>query len=295
MGVLDQIFGSELPLAVRFLIAFAVVLGLIALTAWLVRRLAGRKLPIANAGRARQPRLGVLDAFAIDARRRLVLIRRDNVEHLIMIGGPNDLVVESQIVRAPAQGALAPQRAGGRQAPGEAARAAVAPIRSARTRPRDPWRRGARHRPRPRHGAAARPRSPPPPANAAPEPPPVKPGFFRATINRPATNSAAVGPRRHRLPPGDPRPHASPSGLRNLRGRRRPRRRSLPRPPCSAKPKAEVDPLFADIERQLEQALGRTGGAPATPLQAPAPAARPAALPRLPAPRRAVRNSGRTA
>jgi len=32
-------------------------------------------------------RLAVVDAAAVDGRRRLVLIRRDNVEHLLMIGG----------------------------------------------------------------------------------------------------------------------------------------------------------------------------------------------------------------
>jgi hypothetical protein len=41
----------------------------------------------------------VIDAAAIDARRRLVLIRRDNVEHLLIIGGPTDVVVEQNIVR----------------------------------------------------------------------------------------------------------------------------------------------------------------------------------------------------
>jgi hypothetical protein len=46
------------------------------------------------------PRLAVIDAAAVDGRRRLVLVRRDNVEHLIMIGGPSDLVVEPNIVRA---------------------------------------------------------------------------------------------------------------------------------------------------------------------------------------------------
>jgi len=35
----------------------------------------------------------------VDARRRLVLIKRDNVEHLLMIGGPTDIVVESGITR----------------------------------------------------------------------------------------------------------------------------------------------------------------------------------------------------
>lgn len=55
-------------------------------------------------GRNRQPRLAVLDAAAVDTRRRLVLVRRDDVEHLIMIGGPTDLVIESRIIPAEASG-----------------------------------------------------------------------------------------------------------------------------------------------------------------------------------------------
>jgi flagellar protein FliO/FliZ len=50
-------------------------------------------------GRTRQPRLGLVDAFSLDGQRQLVLVRRDNVEHLVMIGGPNDVLVESQINR----------------------------------------------------------------------------------------------------------------------------------------------------------------------------------------------------
>lgn len=94
-----DLFGSEMPTALKFFIAFAVVLGLIGLTAWLVRRFAGNRLGNA-AARGRQPRLAVIDAATVDARRRLVLIRRDNIEHLLMIGGPTDLVVEPNIVRA---------------------------------------------------------------------------------------------------------------------------------------------------------------------------------------------------
>jgi hypothetical protein len=82
-----------------FFFAFVVVLALIGLAAWLVRRFAGNRLG-ANAGRGRLPRLAVIDAAAVDGRRRLVLVRRDNVEHLLMIGGPTDIVVEPNIVRA---------------------------------------------------------------------------------------------------------------------------------------------------------------------------------------------------
>jgi hypothetical protein len=95
----ETLFGSEMPLAARFFIAFLVVLALIGLTAWLVRRFAANRLG-GGAARGRQPRLAVIDAATVDGRRRLVLIRRDNVEHLLMIGGPTDLVVEPNIVRA---------------------------------------------------------------------------------------------------------------------------------------------------------------------------------------------------
>ena len=44
-----------------------------------------------------RPRLGVTDSFDLDRQRRLVIVRRDDVEHLIMIGGPTDLVVKARI------------------------------------------------------------------------------------------------------------------------------------------------------------------------------------------------------
>jgi flagellar protein FliO/FliZ len=82
-----------------FIFAFVGVLALIGGTAWLVRRFAGNRLG-ANTNRGRMPRLAVIDAAAVDGRRRLVLVRRDNIEHLLMIGGPTDIVVEANIVRA---------------------------------------------------------------------------------------------------------------------------------------------------------------------------------------------------
>jgi len=82
----------------KFVIAAIVVLlGLLclALVLWIIR---GRpSSPFIRGGRNRTPRLAVLDAAAIDTRRRLVLVRRDEVEHLIMIGGPTDIVIETRI------------------------------------------------------------------------------------------------------------------------------------------------------------------------------------------------------
>jgi flagellar protein FliO/FliZ len=96
--------------ALTFFFAFVAVLALIGLAAWLVRRFAGNRLG-ANTIRGRMPRLAVIDAAAVDGRRRLVLVRRDNIEHLLMIGGPTDIVVESNIVRAMPGRDQLPQRA----------------------------------------------------------------------------------------------------------------------------------------------------------------------------------------
>src|SRR5690242_1114644 len=85
--------------ALTFIFAFVAVLALIGVVFWLLRRFAGNRLGT-TANRGRMPRLAVIDAAAVDGRRRLVLVRRDNVEHLLMIGGPSDIVVETNIVRA---------------------------------------------------------------------------------------------------------------------------------------------------------------------------------------------------
>src|SRR5215472_11442608 len=95
---MESLFGAEMPLAVRFFLAFLIVLGLIGGIAWALRRFgAGR---FRDTTRGRQPRLAVIDHASVDGRRRLILVRRDNVEHLLMIGGPTDIVVEPNIVRA---------------------------------------------------------------------------------------------------------------------------------------------------------------------------------------------------
>ncbi|HWV80363.1 MAG TPA: hypothetical protein VNZ50_02955 [Hyphomicrobiaceae bacterium] len=61
------------------------------------------------------PRLAVVDHANVDGRRRLVLVRRDNIEHLIMTGGPVDVVIETGIpahpVMAPSDAAEAPSSA----------------------------------------------------------------------------------------------------------------------------------------------------------------------------------------
>ena len=57
--------------------------------------------------RPREKRLGVVETASVDQKRRLLLVRRDDVEHLIIIGGPVDMVVETGIKGPPASRAAA--------------------------------------------------------------------------------------------------------------------------------------------------------------------------------------------
>jgi flagellar protein FliO/FliZ len=97
--MLDTLFG-QMPLALKFFMVFLVILAVIAAIAWALRRFGSGRLGATTRGR--QPRLAVIDYATVDSRRRLILVRRDNVEHLLMIGGPGDVVVEPNIVRAAA-------------------------------------------------------------------------------------------------------------------------------------------------------------------------------------------------
>jgi Flagellar biosynthesis protein, FliO len=93
--MIDEILNAY---GARFVIAASgVFLALVVLVIvlWIIRNKA--PAPFVRGGRSRQPRLQVLDAAAVDTRRRLVLVRRDNIEHLILIGGPTDIVIESGI------------------------------------------------------------------------------------------------------------------------------------------------------------------------------------------------------
>ena len=44
-------------------------------------------------------RVAVIESLPVDGKRSVILVRRDNIEHLVMIGGRNDLVIEPNIVR----------------------------------------------------------------------------------------------------------------------------------------------------------------------------------------------------
>jgi flagellar protein FliO/FliZ len=242
------------PLAVRFFIAFVVVLILIGVAAWLVRRFGRNPMGASNA-RGRQPRLAVIDAAAVDSRRRLVLIRRDNVEHLLMIGGPTDVVIEPNIVRAMSAASREPARAPeamGRQAspadnawPLQLTNEPVPPARHRAAQAEEPW------------------------------PAPEQTGRGRAND----TLSGLAAELTSRLTP----PEGAPAA------RSEPQRAAAP-PPLAPEPPApaQTDQNLADMAHQLEVALRRgppaEGRPPVTDPLAVNPPGKPAESPR-PAPR----------
>jgi flagellar protein FliO/FliZ len=275
--------------ALTFFFAFVAVLALIGLAAWLVRRFATNRLG-ANTNRGRMPRLAVIDAAAVDGRRRLVLVRRDNIEHLIMIGGPTDIVVESNIVRAQAGRDQLPQRPGvGTELPPR-----IAPL------PDAGW----------TDGEAARVESFDHPEPQMPEPPPrpMRPSFaeevrrsapapvlserrseplrgeplrsepvrndplagFTAEPlgSRPEPRPEAMPPRVTRTEPLMPRPQRSSEPLKAPP----PIRTAAPPPPPPPPPiPSNADQNLAEMAQRLEAALRRPAGEPVAPPVAPEP------------------------
>lgn len=79
----------------RFALALGLVIAIIVALAWMARRYGFGGIAVKPAGKRR--RLGVVEVLTLDPRRRLVIVRRDNVEHLLLLGGTQETVVETGI------------------------------------------------------------------------------------------------------------------------------------------------------------------------------------------------------
>jgi flagellar protein FliO/FliZ len=79
---------------IRFVAAFCLVLGLMGGLALILKR-----INLGNIGMtpANMRRLKIVEILYLDARRKAVLIRRDNIEHLVIIGASGETVVETNI------------------------------------------------------------------------------------------------------------------------------------------------------------------------------------------------------
>lgn len=280
-----------------FLFAFIAVLAMIGVAAWLVRRFATNRLG-ANTNRGRMPRLAVIDAAAVDGRRRLVLVRRDNVEHLLMIGGPSDIVVEPNIVRAmPGRDQMAPRPAVAGEAPPR-----IAPLPDAN------WNDDAARADAFEHHAEPQmPEPPPRPARPSfadevrrPAPMPERrsdradplAGFAPEPMgSRAEPRPEPAPPRLTRAEPLMPRPQRASEPPKAPPPIRAPERTAAPPPPPPPAPapaaQSSADQNLAEMAQRLEAALRR----PAEPV-APPVAPEPPRAPRAETPATAPQNSG---
>jgi flagellar protein FliO/FliZ len=118
------LFGGSGNAVLTMVLALGIVLVLIVLGVWLLKLISSVS---GNAVRGRNRRLAVVDTLALDQKRQLLIVRRDNVEHLILTGGPQDVVVETGIPVAE----VAPAPPARRGLPSLSAKKSSAPVSEA--------------------------------------------------------------------------------------------------------------------------------------------------------------------
>jgi len=77
----------------KFTLSLGLVLALFGGLIWAAKRY----LPGMRAGGRSGRRLQLVEVLMIDARRRVILVRRDEVEHLILLGATSETVLERGI------------------------------------------------------------------------------------------------------------------------------------------------------------------------------------------------------
>lgn len=130
MQFITSLFGGSGNSWLNILFALGIVIVLIVFVVWLLKLLFNAS---GNVARGRNRRLSVVDSLALDPKRHLVIVRRDNVEHLLLIGGTQDMVVETGIAILDEQSTQPARRpvpmvAARKPAPGKAAPPAPTPV-----------------------------------------------------------------------------------------------------------------------------------------------------------------------
>ncbi len=78
---------------IKFVLALVFVLGLIGGFAILAKRAGlGNRGPVV---RGKSKRLSIIESMSLDPKRRVVLIRRDDAEHLVLLGIQNEQIIET--------------------------------------------------------------------------------------------------------------------------------------------------------------------------------------------------------
>ena len=224
-----------------FGLALLIVLILIGILFWIIQ-----KLGVGGGKGRRGSRLGIVEAAVVDRSRRLVLIRRDAVEHLVMIGGPQDVVVETNITKHE-------------------------PTLSAAARDTRPGGPGFEMRPGAQAAVTADPApSEPVMAESPVEPPPavqsvVQEAALEPVVEQPVTPAAAevpvaeptpaIEPAAAPVPPAGPEPEPAPAEEPQPRPEMVPRRAAedAPQPAAPARPWPPSEGRFREAQRRFAE------------------------------------------
>ena len=76
----------------RVIFGLVAVIGLIGIAALIARKAGVASLP---AGMGRKRRLAVSESLPLDARRRMLIVRCDDREHLIILGAQSETIIDS--------------------------------------------------------------------------------------------------------------------------------------------------------------------------------------------------------
>lgn len=251
----ENIAGPQYATGLMWTIAALILLVILLVLARIIRNLTAGTF--VAGGRNRRTRLAVMDAAAVDNQRRLVLVRRDDVEHLILIGGPTDVVVEQNIVPA-----------GTRERNHRAAEEPVITEPRTQAPPRKPERQ-----PAPEPVVSAEPVQAQKPEPVVPMPPAPSPApkqsaepaaFHNIAPARPERNAPRPG---NTLAPAEPAPQAEAGSAGNAGAEQefhpapvvQPAAQPTPQEQPAAAPQAPVN----DIDRALAKEIETAAAAPA--------------------------------
>lgn len=83
----------------KFIAALSFVLGLIGVCVWLARRF--NILPDVQRIKKDKRRMEIIESLPLDPKRRMMIVRRDDKEVVLILGATNEIIVETDLEHVP--------------------------------------------------------------------------------------------------------------------------------------------------------------------------------------------------
>lgn len=85
----------DTQLIMRLILGMVFIFALLTFGVWILKK-SGFSAQIQKS-RSKNKRASIVEVQQVDTKRRLIMVRRDDVEHLILLGPNNDVLVEASI------------------------------------------------------------------------------------------------------------------------------------------------------------------------------------------------------